>query len=102
MRVRNLKLLIRHKAKIAFGSDRYGSTPVKDVLYLKTLSVFSNLELLKIWCEDTSRLIFPHRKIGLLKEGYEASFIVLEGNPLVDFEQVKNIRLRFKQGYALD
>jgi len=54
--------------------------------------------ILKIWCEDTPRTIFPNRKLGLLAEGYEASFLVLDGDPLADFEQTKNIRLRFKQG----
>jgi imidazolonepropionase-like amidohydrolase len=102
IKIHNLSLLKRSKARIAFGSDWYGRTPVVDVLYLQKLRVFSNLELLKIWCEDSPRSIFPNRKIGLLKAGYEASFLVLDGNPLVDFEQVKNIRLRFKQGYFLD
>jgi imidazolonepropionase-like amidohydrolase len=102
VKVHNLKLLKRFKAKIAFGSDWHGRTPVSDVLYLQKLSVFSNLEMLKIWCEETPRSIFPNRRIGLLKAGYEANFIVLDGNPLVDFEQIKNIRLRFKQGYFLD
>jgi len=36
-----------HKVQLAFGSDRYGNTPVDDVLYLQKLSVFSNLEMLK-------------------------------------------------------
>ena len=102
VRVHNLRLLKRFKVKIAFGSDWYGRTPVNDVLYLQKLGVFSNLEMLKIWCEDTPRSIFPNRKIGLLKAGYEANFIVLDGNPLLDFEQIKNIRLRFKQVYVLD
>lgn len=94
----NFKLLKKFRAKIAFGSDRYGSTPVDDVFYLQTLGVFSNLELLKIWAEDTPRTIFPKRKIGFLREGYEASFIVLQDNPVKDFAQLKNIKLRFKQG----
>lgn len=102
VRVQNLKILKRYKVKIAFGSDRYGSTPVNDVLYVQKLGVFSNLEMLKIWCEDTPRNIFPNRKIGLLKDGYEASFLVLNGNPFLDFDQIKNIKLRFKQGYLLD
>ena len=101
VKTHNLKLLKRFKAKIAFGSDRYGSTPINDVLYIQKLGVFSNLEMLKIWCEDTPRNIFPNRKIGLLKDGYEANFIVLDGNPLENFEQIKNITLRFKQGYSL-
>lgn len=40
VRVLDLKLLKRYKVKIAFGSDRYGSTPVNDVLYLQN-SAFS-------------------------------------------------------------
>lgn len=102
VRVHNLSLLKRFNAKIAFGSDRYGQTPVDDVLSIQKLGVFSNLEMLKIWCQDTPRNIFPNRKIGLLKAGYEANFLVLDGNPLVDFQQIKTIRLRFKQGYFLD
>jgi imidazolonepropionase-like amidohydrolase len=102
VKIHNLKLLKRFDAKIAFGSDWYGRTPINDVLYIQKLGVFSNLEVLKIWCEETPRNIFPNRKLGLLKDGYEANFIVLEGNPLMHFEQIKNIRLRFKQGYSLD
>jgi len=98
VRIRNLKLLKQYRVKIAFGSDRYGRTPVDDVLYLQDLGVFSNLEMLKIWCEDTPQSIFRNRKIGLLKAGYEASFLVLDGNPLKNFGQVKAIRFRFKQG----
>ena len=101
VRVHNLSLLKRYKVKVAFGSDRYGNTPVKDVLYIQKLGVFSNLEMLKIWCEDTPRTIFPNRKLGRLAEGYEASFLVLGGNPLEDFTQVQNIKLRFKQGLPL-
>lgn len=101
VRIHNLKLLQRYRVKIAFGSDNFGQSPVKDVFYLKTLGVFSNLEMLKIWCEETPRTIFPNRKIGLLAEGYESSFLVLDGNPLLDFEQVKSIRMAYKQGYFL-
>ena len=97
----NLGLLKKYRAKIAFGSGRYGSTPTDDVFYLQTLGVFSNLELLKIWAEDTPRTIFPNRKVGKLREGYEASFIVLKGDPIKDFAQLKNIALRFKQGNLL-
>lgn len=102
VRIQNLKLLKRYKVKTAFGSDRYGSTPVEDVLYLQKLGVFTNLEMLKIWCEDTPASIFPGRKIGFLNEGYEASFLVLDGNPLKDFTKIKNIKLRFKQGFPLN
>jgi imidazolonepropionase-like amidohydrolase len=101
VRSRNLKLLWGHRVKIAFGSDRYGNTPVADVLYLHRLGVFGNLEMLKIWCEDTPRAVFPGRRIGRLRPGYEASFLVLRENPLVDFAAVKLIALRVKQGVLI-
>jgi imidazolonepropionase-like amidohydrolase len=98
----NFSLLKKYHAKLAFGSDRYGSTPLDDVFYLQKLGVFSNLEILKIWAEDTPRTIFPNRKIGRLKSGYEASFITLESNPLTNFDTVKKIGLRFKQGIFIE
>ena len=53
----------------------------REALYLSDLAVWSNLELLK-WCSDsTPSLIFPKRKIGALRDGYEASFVVLEQDP---------------------
>lgn len=97
----NLKLLKKHKVNLALGSDRYGSTPLDDVLYLQKLGVYSNLELLKIWTEKTPDTIFPNRKIGKLAENYEASFIVLGANPVTNLEAVKNITYRFKQGYPI-
>ena len=98
----NLRLLKRARARLAFGSDRYGSTPVDDVFHLAGLGVFNRLEMLKIWSEETPQTIFPNRKIGKLREGYEANFLVLEVNPLIDFRAVKNIRWRFKQGFVLE
>jgi imidazolonepropionase-like amidohydrolase len=94
----NFALLKKYKAKLAFGSDRYGSTPLDDVFHLQKLGVFSNLELLKIWSEDTPQTIFPNRKLGKLKNGFEASFLVLQDNPIKDFNRLKNIKIRFKQG----
>ena len=72
-----------------------------DVLYLHQLGVFGNLEMLKIWCEDTPRAVFPGRKIGRLRHGYEASFLVLRENPLVNFAAVKLITMRVKQGVLI-
>jgi len=70
--------------------------------FLHETGVFSNLELLKIWSETTPKVIFPQRKIGALQEGYEANFVVLEGNPIEDFSNTKKIRTRVKQGEPLN
>jgi hypothetical protein len=41
----------------------------------------------------SAQTIFPRRKIGHLREGYEASFIVLRGNSLENFERVRIRRI---------
>ena len=51
-----------------------------------------------MWAVDTPRSIFPDRAIARLADSFEASFIVLDGNPLEDFDFVRNIRLGVKQG----
>ena len=65
----NLTLLKNKKVSIAFGADAYMQTPLEYVVYIASLGIFSNLEMFKIWCEDTPRTIF-HRKIGKLKSGF--------------------------------
>ena len=94
----NLATLKKHRARIAIGSDSYRNTSVPEALYLSSLGVFSNAELLSLWCEQTARAIFPNRRIGRLAPGYEASLLVLDADPLADFNNVKRIRLRMKQG----
>ncbi|MEM1269583.1 MAG: amidohydrolase family protein [Bacteroidota bacterium] len=97
----NLRILQAHGVTIAVGSDMFGDTSLDEAMYLHELEVFTNLELLKMWCENAPRTIFSERRIGQLADGYEASFLVLGGNPLEDFSQVKDIALRFKQGVDL-
>lgn len=99
---KNLQLLKRHGVRVAVGSDNYATTSVEEALYLKSLNVFDNAELLRMWGITAAQTTFPRRKIGYLREGYEASFIVLRGNPLENFERVKDIHLRFKQGFLIN
>lgn len=97
----NMRLLHDNGVSLAIGSDTPSDSSLHEVEYLHSLGVFDNLTLLKIWAEATPKAIFPKRKIGALKEGYEASFLALEGDPLQDFLNVKRIKLRFKQGCEL-
>ncbi len=96
--IHNLRTLAKFGVKIALGSDTMNATSLAEVLNIHALKVFDNLTLLKLLCENTPQTIFPDRKIGFLKDGYEASFLALEGNPLDDFMNVQRIGLRFKQG----
>lgn len=95
-------LMIKNGVKIIFGSDIFGRTLDVELWYLHDNQIFDNLTLLKIGVEDTPQAIFPNRKIGKLKDGYEASFITVAENPLLNFETIKKINLRFKQGTFIE
>jgi hypothetical protein len=97
----NLKLLTKNGVKIALGTDNMPIAAVEEAENIYRLKVFDNLNLLKIWTENTPQTIFPNRKIGFLKEGYEASFLALEGNPLEDFSNIRKIKFRYKQGQLI-
>ncbi|MGH7693393.1 MAG: amidohydrolase family protein, partial [Gemmatimonadaceae bacterium] len=97
----NLRTLKAAAVTIAIGSDNNRGTSRSEALYLSDLAVWSNLELLKVLSEATPSLIFPKRKIGALRDGYEASFVVLEQDPLQDFANVVRITRRVKQGHLL-
>lgn len=101
MLVHNLQILTKHGVPVAIGSDSFRATAVPEALSLAKLQIFDNLTLLKMWCETTVAAIFPRRKIGRLKEGYEASFLVLSNDPLQDFTNVQKIERRVKQGELL-
>jgi imidazolonepropionase-like amidohydrolase len=97
----NLRLLKKYGVPVLIGTDSYGTSASLEAFYLNALGIYSNLELLKLWCETTPQNIFPQRKLGRLQPGYEASFLVLSANPLDRFENIKQIALRVKQGKLL-
>jgi len=97
----NLAMLKKHHVKIAVGSDSYRNTSVPEAMWLSSLGVLSNAELLRTWTETTAEAILPRRKIGKLAPGHEASLLVLSADPLADFSNVKSITLRMKQGQLL-
>ncbi len=88
-------------AKVVIGADDPMDVSVKEVDYLRQMGVFTDAELLRMWTGATAESIFPGRDIGRLAEGYEASFVALEGDPLADWSAVKRIRARFKQGRVM-
>lgn len=101
MLIHNLRILHRSGVGVAIGSDSFRQNSLSEALAIHSLQAFDNLTLLKMWCETTAATIFPHRKIGHLREGYEASFLVLSGDPVQDFNNVQKIEMRIKQGALL-
>ena len=95
-------MLKKEGVTLAIGSDGYIDNSTGEFEFLNNLMIFSNLELLKMWCENAAITTFPNRKIGYLKEGYEASFLVLNKNPLKDINGINMaIDLKVKQGVIL-
>ena len=94
----NLRLLKEFDVEVVLASDAGERDVVDEALFLHGLGVWSTNELLRLLVESTPRSIFPERRIGRLDEGFEASFLVLGGNPLEDFERITDIRLRIKDG----
>lgn len=101
LNVENLQILLRHHVKLALGSDSYREDTLPEALYISTLQAMENRVLLNIWTSGTARTIFPGRKIGELREGYEASFLVLRENPIENFTAVQTITMAVKQGHML-
>ena len=97
----NLRVLRSHRVRVVFGSDWFRQNTVPEVMQLRTLGVWSDTDLVRIWSVDTPRSIFPGRRIGCFESGCEASFLALAGDPLADVANVQRIRLRMKQGTLL-
>ncbi|ALM06400.1 hypothetical protein SB49_00145 [Sediminicola sp. YIK13] len=96
--------LIRFKEAnitLTLGTDQGFTTLAEEINDIKQINAFSNLELLNI-LTTTPKIIFPDRKIGELKNGYEATFLVLNDNPLENMNSIGGIILRVKNGIILD
>lgn len=100
--IANLRLLRAAGVTLAAGSDEYDETSTAEVAHLRSLGLFSASELLRMWSTNCARALFPDRRIGTLDPGSEASFLVLAADPLADFDAVREIRLRVKQGLVLE
>jgi hypothetical protein len=97
----NIRLLRAHGVPLLLGSDLQGSTAAREAAILARSGLFTPLELLRMWSIATPQSIFPRRRIGVLAEGYEASFLVLRADPLSDFRNTGAITRRVKQGVAV-
>ncbi len=97
----NLKLLAETGATLAIGSDRPRGSVVDEALHLRTLGALSDAGLFRLLAVQTPRSIFPDRRIGHLREGWEASFLVLAGDPTRDLSHIRDVRLKVKRGLVI-
>jgi imidazolonepropionase-like amidohydrolase len=97
----NLLKLKAAGVPILIGTDGVANAAISEARYLIDLGVFSPREALISLSESTPRYIFPKRRLGALRPGFEASFLVLKGDPTLDFSAVKTITVSVKQGFDL-
>jgi Amidohydrolase family len=97
----NLEHLRNAGVRLAIGSDNWADDSHREVQYLRELGVFSDLELLEMWTRACPETVLPGRRIGQLETGFEASFLVLAGNPPEDFANTRQLGLRVKNGLLL-
>lgn len=97
----NLALLRKHHVRLLIGSDEFRQTSSSEADILVQLGLFTPLETLRAWSVDTPKAIFPNRRLGEFVDGAEASFLLLPGDPIVDFSNVHRVTLRVKQGGIL-
>lgn len=93
-----LKDLYLAKVPIALGGDYYNNTVAPEIDSLIKYKIFTNKQLINLYSTVTPQSIFPKRKIGEIKENFEASFLALNNNPFVDINAIRNIELRVKKG----
>ena len=97
----NLSVLKAAGVSIAFGTDNYQKTSEAEARTIGALGLFSPLEILRMWSVVTPTMIFPTRRIARLEPGYEASFLVLDGDPTRSVDNLFRITTRVKQGVVL-
>ncbi len=93
----NLLLLKHAGVNVILGVDS-DRTVIDEVENVRALGVYSDLELLRMLTGS----LFPKRKISKLEDGYEASFLVLQANPLEDFSAIRRVTNRVKQGHVIE
>ncbi len=97
-----LTSLYKAKVPIGMGADYYGKTVTLEADSLIANKTFTNAELIDIYCRQTAQLIFPKRKIGEIKENFEASFLALKENPVLNIATLKaGIVKRIRQGKSI-
>ena len=97
----NLALLERAGVQVLLGVDNEPLV-VDEAEAVRKLGVYDARELLTMLTTTTPRAIFPKRKFARLADGYEASFLALDANPLDDFSAIRRISTRVKQGHVIE
>ncbi len=96
-----LKEMLDNGVQVVIGSNDPQRTIRAELNYWFQNSRIDYAKALQIVCVATPQAIFPGRKIGRFEEGYEASFLVLDDNPINNILKLRAISWKVKQGKFL-
>ena len=97
----NFSVLARHAVRIVIGSDQFRSTSLPEAIDIQKAALLTPAAALRALTVDAAATIFPRRAPFGLAEGAPADFVVLNGNPLLDFAAIQHVRMRVKSGREL-
>jgi imidazolonepropionase-like amidohydrolase len=85
---------------ILHGSDNYFNTR-SEISAMIDSGLWTGTELLELLSVRTPRWIFPGRSIGSMAPGFEATFVVLGGDPTVTPAALLDVRAVYKDGIMI-
>lgn len=97
----NLRLLKEHGVALVLGTDGDRSL-LDEAAEVARLGGLTPAEAVNLATRETPRWIFPERRIGALENNFEATFLVLAGNPLEDLGALKHVHRRIQRGREIE
>jgi imidazolonepropionase-like amidohydrolase len=83
------------------GSDRGEYNSIDEAVFLVNRGFMTKSEVLQSLTKTTVEKLFVHRKIGEHGNGFEATFVVLDANPLENINHIRTVKMVVKRGHTL-
>ncbi|MGB3544882.1 amidohydrolase family protein [Rubrivirga sp.] len=101
-RAENVRRLLDAGVFVATGTDGSATSAIGEAETLVEIGAMTQAQALYSLTQTGPRSVFPGRAIGVLEDGYEASFLALECDPLANLGCARQIEQRIKQGTDLE
>lgn len=98
----NVRLLRRAGVKLALGTDHPLKTVADEAAELCRIGALEPVDAIRLLTRATFEHLYPGRTPPALGIGGEASFVVLEGDPLANLADLKRVAWSMKQGYRVE
>lgn len=98
----NLRVLRDAGVRLVLGTDHPARNVVDEVLELARIGAGTAPELIAMLTSATPRYLAPARRLALRPDGDEATFVVLEADPLADLANLRKVAWSMKRGYRVE